>query len=159
MQLAPMLRYLITGTALAILFGLIFRGIGRVLHPFTVWKQFSGTVIAAERQNTVMLLTVSYQDSHRIQHTAVFPTALSDSHCPKPETPIRFVIARAYWEAGNLPTNAASAAEAAGNILLYPVYRSLLLRQVFRELMIQLLVWLAAAVLCAAAVYFCFPKP
>lgn len=159
LQPAPMLRYLITGTALAILLGLICRGISKLLQPLTNWKHFSGTVIAAERQNTHMILTVSYTDSRCMQHIIVFPVTLAEYHHLKSEMPLPFVIDRVYFEAGNVPTDAAHAAEAEGNILLYQTYRRLLLRQTLRELMIQLLLWLAAALLCAAAIYFCFPNP
>lgn len=155
--IAPKLRYLISGAAIALLLGLFCRGIDRLFRPLSLWKRFSGTVTAAERRSTGTLLTVSFADRRRMQHTAVFSADADDA--PEIGSPLRFVMERTMFESGNIPDSAEHAHEAAGKILTYPVYRRLLLRQFLHELLIQLLIWLAAFLLCAAAVHFCFPHP
>ncbi len=153
------MRYLITGAAIALLFGLICRGISRVLHPLTVWQRFTGTLTAAERRENDTVLTVTFTDSRRLQHTAAFPAVLPAHQKLQDGTAIRFAMQRTLFESGSYPQHAADASDAAGKILLADAWKRLIFRQILRELMIQLGIWLAAALLCAAAVRICFPKP
>ena len=150
-------RYLITGAALALLFGLLCRGLSRILRPLTRWQRFSGTLLAAERQDTQALLTVAFTDSRRVRHTVAFPAALPAERMPQPGTPIRFAMDCALFVSGSYPQDAASAAEAQGKILLSDACRRLLVKEIVHEFAVQLLTWLAAALLCYAAVRLCFP--
>ena len=153
------MRYLITGAAIALLFGLVCRGLGRILHPLTVWQRFTGTLTAAERREHDTVLIVTFADSRRLQHTAAFPAVLPTDQTMQAGMNIRFAMQRTVFEAGSYPQNAADASDAAGIILLANAYQKMLRRQILRELIIQLVIWLAAALLCAAAVRLCFPKP
>lgn len=158
-RIAPELRYLISGTALAVLAGLLIRGIDRLLQPLTVWKHFSGTITAAEHRSTDTILTVSFTDSSRIQHTVVFPAVLPDHQSLKADSPLHFVMLRTMFESGNAPHDAAHASDAEGKILTVSAYRRLIRQQILRELTVQLLIWLIAALICAAAIRLCFPNP
>ena len=158
-RLAPVWRYFITGAALAVLFGLICRGIGILLHPLTRWKFFTGTLTAAEPDAAQTVLTVSFADSNRMQQTVSFPAEIPDSAELQPGTPVRFAVLRTLYEAGTLPRDASEAGASAGKILLPDACRKLLRKQFLRTLLQQLVIWAAAALLCAAAIRLCFPKP
>ena len=127
-RLAPVWRYFITGAALAVLFGLICRGIGILLHPLTRWKFFTGTLTAAEPDAAQTVLTVSFADSNRMQQTVSFPAEIPDSAELQPGTPVRFAVLRTLYEAGTLPRDASEAGASAGKILLPDACRKLLPR-------------------------------
>ena len=114
------MRYLITGASIALLFGAVCRGIGRLMQPLTLWQCFTGTLTAAERRRHDTVLTVTFTDSRRMQHTAVFPAVLPEASVLHAGMQIRFAMQRALFESGAYPQDAVHASDAAGRIL--PAY-------------------------------------
>ncbi len=147
-------RYFLTGSALALLFALIVRGIGRIIQPLTEWQSFRGTVTDTASQNGETLLTVSFTDSRRLRHTVCFPakTAVQTGNA------IRFAMQRSLFLSGNYPQTTAQAAESAEQILPHDAYRRSMIRQIMRTIAMQLMIWLAAALISAVTVRSCFPK-
>lgn len=149
------LRYLITGAALALLFGLICRGLSSIFRPLSLWQRFRGTLLTAVQQNSQTILTVSFTDSRRMQHTTAFPA--QTDRPPQPGEAVRFAMDRALFISGSYPQNASDAAEAEGKILLHAPYRRRLAKEIAQRLAVWLVIWLIAALICFAAVKLCFP--
>lgn len=147
-------RYFLTGSALALLFALIVRGIGSVLHPLTEWQSFRGTLKDITMRNGQKILTVAFTDSRRLQHTVCF-SAGSDAQAGDE---IPFAMQRSLFLSGSYPQQPEQAAESEDKILLHDAYCRNLFRQILRILAVRLILCLAAALLCAVTVRFCFPK-
>lgn len=147
-------RYFLTGSALALLFALVVRGLGRIFLPLTEWQSFRGTVEDIAEQNAQTLLTVTFTDSRLLQHKVCFPAETG----AKAGDEIRFAMQRSLFLSGDYPQNPAHAAESAGRILLRDAQRRQLLRQILQRAAGYILLWIAAAVLCAVTIRFCFPK-
>ena len=154
----PFGRYLLTGAALALLLGLICRGIGKLMQPFSRWKYFTGTLESAVQTASGTVLTVVFTDSRRLRHTVSFPVQMQDHTDYRPGSQMRIAVLHALYEAGTLPQKPADAADAEGKILPADICRKQLRREFLRTLLCRLPVWAAAALLFAASVRLCFPK-
>ena len=154
----PLERYLLTGTALAVLLGLICRGIGKLMQPFSRWKYFTGTLKSAVQTASGTVLTLVFTDSRRLQHTVSFPVQMQDSADKHPGSQMRIAVLCTLYEAGTLPHDPENAADAAGKILPADICRKQLRREILHTLLCQLPVWAAAALLFAVSVRLCFPK-
>ena len=146
-------RYLITGTAFALLFGLICRAGSRLLAPLQIWRRFSGTCTAVTPAGTQMAVTVEFQDRRRIRHTAAF---LTDEPVSVGET-LRFALKADAFSAGAYPQDAAHAAEAGEDLLTNRAYHRRLRNILLRELLLQTVTCGIGLALCYAAVRICFP--
>ena len=146
-------RYLITGAAFAVLFGLLCRACGRLLSPLQSRRTFSGTctaVIPAEGRNAV---AVAFSDRRQLRHTAAF---LTDEPVKAGET-LRIAIRAEVFAAGAYPKELSRAAEAGEDIVTARAYRKTLRNILLRELLIQCITCGIALAVCAAAVKICFP--
>ena len=144
-------RWLITGSALAVLLGLICRAGGRLLAPLQTYRRFDGTCTAVSRAGTQNAVTVSFSDRNRIQHTAVLLT----DDAVSAGMPLRVAVRRSVFASGALPQNAAEAA--AGDVITERAYRRQLRNILLRELFIQSLTCGIALAVCLIAVKLCFP--
>lgn len=154
----PFGRYLLTGAALALLLGLICRGIGKLMQPFSRWKYFSGILKSVVQNASGTVLTVEFTDSRRMQHTVSFPVQMQDHTDYQPESQMRIAVLRTLYEAGTLPQKPADAADAAGKILPAAICRKHLRKDFLRTFLRLLPVWTAAVLLFAVSVRLCFPK-
>ena len=157
-RLGPFGRYLLTGTALAVLLGLICRGIGKLMQPFSRWKYFTVKLKSAVQTASGTVLTVEFTDSRRMQHTVSFPVQTQDSADIHPGSQMRIAVLCTLYEAGTLPHNPENAADAEGKILPANICRKQLRRGFLHMFLCQLPVWAAAALLFAVSVRLCFPK-
>ena len=146
-------RYLIAGTALALLFGLICRAVGKLFSLRGQWLLFTGTCTEIARINEKNAVAVRFTDVHRLHHTAAFCTGDPDIQCGDP---VRFAIRTAAFSAGTFPQHTEQA-DTAGDILSYPAFRSMRLRTFCRTLCTELLICGAALAVFVMTMKFCFP--
>lgn len=146
-------RYFITGTAFAILFGLICRACGKLLEPFGIWRRFSGTCTDAVPQDGRTAVTVTFADSRRVSHTAAFLTEEPFSA----GSDVQIAIKAEVFAAGAYPQTLAQAAEAGGDLITGHAYRRWIRNTLFRELALQLVICGIALAVFIAAMRICFP--
>lgn len=146
-------RYFITGSALVLLFGMLIRVCRRVLSPLGERLVFSGKVIEMQSQDGKNAVVASFSDGRRIRHTAAF---LSDEPA-EIGAEIRFAIRAELFAAGEYPQQLADADKAGSNIVSYRAYKTMLRRQITKELLIGLMLCGIALCLVILAMKLCFP--
>lgn len=146
-------RYVITGTAFALLFGLFCRACGKLLAPFGIRRRFSAVCTAAEPQNGKTAVTVTFTDSRRITHTAAFLTEEPVAAGSELQIAVRAEV----FASGVYPQSIAQAAEAGSDVITGNAYRKQLRNTLLRELAVQLLICGIALAVFVAAMRICFP--
>ena len=146
-------RYFITGSAIVLLFGMLIRACGRVLSPLGERRVFSGKVIEMQPQDGKNAVVAAFSDDRRIRHTAAF---LSDAPA-EIGAEIRFAIRAELFASGEYPQKLADAEQAGSNIVSYRAHKSMLRRQIMKELLVGLMSCGIALGLVILAMKRCFP--
>lgn len=145
-------RYFITGSTIALLFGLVIRAISKLTAPLGERRVFRGTVTEILPAEDKTALKVSFLDAHGISHTAAF---FSDAPA-EIGTELRFAMNAELFASGNFPQKTADITASDG-IYSLSVHRKLLRRQMMRAFFSGMLSCGLAAVLFVAAMKLCFP--
>ncbi|MBR6419372.1 MAG: hypothetical protein IKS42_03475 [Oscillospiraceae bacterium] len=151
-------RYFLTGLPLAVLLGLIVRALGKLAEPFGMWRRFTGTCEAVSEADGRTLLTVSFQDSRRLAHTAAFYTEHPDAKSLHPGDETVIALRSEVFAAGSYAGNPAAAHENDSKVLLRAEHRAWLRRTLLRVLIRELLLVGAALGVFLFAMHFCFPS-
>lgn len=146
-------RYFISGSMIALLFGVILRSISRLTAPFGERCVFTGTVTDTRQIGEKTALTVDFSDSRRLHHTAAFLSELP----AETGSELRFAVRREAFAAGTYPQTLADAEKAGSDILSYRAHKALLRRQFLRSLGIGLCSCGITFLLFLAAMKYCFP--
>lgn len=151
-------RYFLTGLPLAVLLGMIVRAFGKLTEPFGRWRVFSGTCTGITKADDGYVLTVRFQDSKRLTHTAAFRSRHASLQSLSAGDDVTIAIRTEIFAAGSYTADPAQAAENDGDILLRAEHRVWLLRTLLRTLLRELILCGIALLVFLAAMHFCFPK-
>lgn len=149
-------RYLITGIALAVLFGMICRAAGKLLSHFSKRICFTGTCTAAAAHEQQTAVAVQFTDGSRLTHTAAFRTSAPEAALLHPGDKAVVAIRTEIFASGEYPETLADA-RANGDILLRSEYRKMLAAALLRELLVQLICCGIAFAVFLIAMHTCFP--
>ncbi len=151
-------RYLLTGIPLAVLFGLIVRAIGLLTAPFGERRQFAAECLSAEPRGDFCCMTVRFQDTKRLKHTAAFLSADPALAGISPGDTVRIAVKTDAFCAGSYPASpdALEHSTPDGIILTAKEYRKKRRIVLLGILLRQILLCGAALAVFLTAMHFCF---
>lgn len=148
-------RYLIPGTALAVLSGLVCRTFGKLLALPAQWRRFTGTCTETVQENGKTAIAVQFTDGHMLQHTAAFCLPEPAASAVRRGDSVRFAMRAEAFSSGSYPQCTADASAADG-ILSDTAFRRMRLRETCRVLLSQTVLCGIALAAFMIAMKLCF---